>query len=654
MADNDNNFVRSRQRIALVFCFFFVFFCGVVYRAYQLQILGTDRLNQLAQSQHVTRLIESPRRGTIYDRNGNVLALDILMTSVGIHPQQIEDKEKVRQVLLKNTDVTSLALDAKFSSSKKFEYIQRRIPLDNGLAIEKLKLKGIQIEREYRRYYPNKTLAGQVLGAVGYDAKALGGIELTYDKYLRTEMRRDNVERDARGRFFSPLTTSQEAKDIYLSLDKNIQAIAEDFLKENAIKHKVETGFAIVLDVKTGEVLAMANYPEFNPNRYSQYPLDYWKNHAALDVYEPGSTFKAILMASALDSGLVKPTDRFFCENGSYKIGSHVINDHVAYGLLDVQTILQVSSNIGTTKVAQKIGRETFFNFIQALGFGAKTDIGFLGESSGSVRHYKSWREIEFSNMAFGQGLSVTGLQMAKAYAAMANGGHVMKPILVKSVIDMAGDVVLENLSQDVKTVTSPTVAKQLGDMLHLVTQPGGTAAAAHIDGYHAGGKTGTAQKYNSKTGTYDENNYVSSFIGFAPQNEPRILVYVVYDSPHTNGYYGGVVAAPVFKNIAENTLNYLGVVPVFDIKKSVKPLTAVETKSSPKTDSSDVLLMALKNNTVPNFQGLPLRKVLQLMAQTSVKIQADGSGWVVTQEPKPGSALVLGGILKIKLSNPS
>jgi cell division protein FtsI (penicillin-binding protein 3) len=256
--------------------------------------------------------------------------------------------------------------------------------------------------------------------------------------------------------------------------------------------------------------------------------------------------------------------------------------------------------------------------------------------------------------MAFGQGLSVTGLQMAKAYAAMANGGHVMKPILVKSVIDMAGDVVLENLSQDVKTVTSPTVAKQLGDMLHLVTQPGGTAAAAHIDGYHAGGKTGTAQKYNSKTGTYDENNYVSSFIGFAPQNEPRILVYVVYDSPRTNGYYGGVVAAPVFKNIAENTLNYLGVVPVFDIKKSVKPLTAVETKSSPKTDSSDVLLMALKNNTVPNFQGLPLRKVLQLMAKTSVKIQADGSGWVVTQEPKPGSALILGGILKIKLSNPS
>lgn len=653
MADNDNNnFAKSRQRIALVWCFFFVFFCGVVYRAYQLQILGTDRLNQLARSQHVTHLIESPRRGTIYDRNGNVLALDILMTSVGIHPQQIDDKETVRKILLQNTDVTALELDAKLSSSKKFEYIRRRIPLDNGLAIEKLKLKGIQIEREYRRYYPNKTLAGQVLGAVGYDAKALGGIELTYDKYLRTEMRRDNVERDARGRFFSPLTTAQEAKDVYLSLDKNIQAIAEEYLKENAIKHKAEAGFAIVVDVKTGEFLAMANYPEFNPNRYSRYPLEYWKNHAALDVYEPGSTFKTILMAAALNSGSVKPTDRFFCENGSYKIGVNVINDHEAYGLLDVKTILQVSSNIGTTKVAQKIGRETFYNFIQDLGFGVKTGIGFLGESSGYVRNYKSWRDIEFSNIAFGQGLSVTGLQMAKAYSAIANEGRLMKPILVKSVVDMTGNVVLANPPEEVSQVTSKQVAKQLTDMLYLVTQPGGTAAAAHIDGYHAGGKTGTAQKYNTTTKKYDDHNYVSSFIGFAPQNEPRIMVYVVYDSPHANGYYGGIAAAPVFKNIAEKTLSYLGVAPVFDIKKDAVKLAVVE--ESEVTNSTDLLVAALKKNRMPNFQGMPLRKVLKLMDKAPIKIQADGSGWVVAQEPKPGSVLVVDDVLKIKLADPS
>ncbi|HLD43790.1 MAG TPA: penicillin-binding protein 2, partial [bacterium] len=366
-------------------------------------------------------------------------------------------------------------------------------------AIESPKLPGIQISQEYRRFYPNKELAGQLLGAVGYDAKALGGLELTYDQFLRSATTNKSVERDARGKFFSEPDQNLDTHHLYLTIDKNIQTFAETALKKTATKHQAKSGFALVLDVKTGEVLAMANYPGFNPNAYWKYPLDHWKNHAVIDVFEPGSTFKTILMAAALQNRTTKPTDRFFCENGQYQVGKNTINDHSPYGWLDAKTILQVSSNIGVTKIAQKLGRKKFYEFIKEIGFGKEVDVGVSGESAGAVRPYKSWRDIDFSNIAFGQGISVNGLQMTRAYGAIANGGHLFKPFLVKEIVDNSGHSVHKTEPINEKEVLDPTIAGELKQMLHLVTQTGGTSTQAHVPGYLSGGKTGTAQKFDTR-----------------------------------------------------------------------------------------------------------------------------------------------------------
>jgi cell division protein FtsI (penicillin-binding protein 3) len=543
----------------------------------------------------------------------------------------------------------------KLASGKSFVWIERRIPLENGNAIAEAKIKGVQVEHEFRRYYPNKELAGHVLGAVGYDAKALGGLEMAYDQYLKSESQLTQAERDARGKLFTLRDSVDVNHDIHLSLDKNIQYFTEAALTENAVKHGVKNGFAIVMDVRTGDILAMANFPEFNPNSYWSYPQDQWKNHAVIDTFEPGSTFKSILMAAALASGKVNSHDRFNCEGGHLRIGKHTIKDHggSGYGMLSALEILQVSSNIGVTKIAYKIGKEEFYNFIIKLGFGEKTGIGLIGEASGFVRrNFKAWKDIEFSNIAFGQGIAVTGLQMVSAYASFANDGVQMKPRLLKKIVSSKGETLIEEKSTERTRVLSPESSKSLREMLFAVTQPGGTAIAANVEGYFSGGKTGTAQKVDPETRTYATNQYVSSFVGFAPLEKPEIAVYVVYDTPRKNGYYGGVVAAPIFKKISAQTLAYLGVTPDAD---GVPPFKLATKTSTPipaaKKDSEKMIIVkqrkdleaiksALAEKRMPDLEGLSLRAVLKLSREHQVKVNVDGSGYVVKQTPRANEKL--------------
>lgn len=645
---------QLQKKILCVGGFFAFFYLIILGRAYQLQILGNSKLNTLVESQYKTSLLVQPKRGTIYDRNGEALAMDLRVASVAIHPRQLDASEKpvLRETLKKYTSLSYAEIDKKIASTKKFEWVERRIPLENSNALAEKKFKGVQIIDEFRRYYPNKHLAGQLLGAVGYDAKALGGIELQYDRYLKSESKRTQIERDARGQFFRIKNENENTNDLFLTIDINIQHFAEQALAEMAQKHKVKNGFAIVLDVKSGEVLAMANNPSFDPNRYWQFSQEYWKNHAVIDVFEPGSTFKAILMGAALASGKVKSGDTFFCENGSLRIGKNTISDHGAgYGLLTAKRILQVSSNIGVTKIAQKIGKKNFYDFIKELHFGEASPLGITGEGRGSIRNWQNWMDIEFSNIAFGQGVSVTGMQMAAAYNAFANEGEYIGPKLVTKITDSRDRPVFLSEPSERKRVLSPDAAKALKDMLHAVTQPGGTAIQAHVKGYLAGGKTGTAQKVDPLSKSYASNQYVSSFIGFSPLDDPQIVVYVVFDTPRANGYYGGVVAAPAFRNIVENTMGYLGIPPRFVEKDQRLVAQTKNSRGDPAVampegqkiklrTSFDSASASLEQNLMPELKGLSLRTLMQLTHENNISLNVNGNGFVVDQLPKAGAKL--------------
>ncbi|MBU0506778.1 PASTA domain-containing protein [bacterium] len=641
----------QRFKIFAVSIIFVLFYGAIIFRSYQLQILGNAKISNLTKSQYKTSLVQSPHRGTIYDRNGEILALDVLVASVGIHPHKVkkENLERTITVLNEHTKVSQNKLRQILTSDKKFSWVKRRMSLQNSQALEEAKLDGIQIVNEYRRFYPNKELAGQLLGAVGYDAKALGGLELTYDKYLRSAEIKKKVERDARGRLTTAQIDEEKTHNIYLTIDRNIQAFAEEALQQKAIEHKVNWGFAIVSDVTTGEILAMANYPEFNPNAYWKYKQFYWKNHAAIDVYEPGSTFKPFLMAAALEQNIVKPQDRFFCENGRYKIGPNFVNDHHPQGWLTASDIMKVSSNIGMTKISQKVGRKKFYNFIKDLGFGKKLDIGLGGMSSGIVRPYKQWRDIDLSNISFGQGLGVNGLQMMNAYTVIANNGQQLKPYLIKKIISNKGAIALENKPEKQASLLKEEKAKQLHAMLHQVTQAGGTAIQAHVPGYLAAGKTGTAQKFNEELKTYAEHQYLSSFIGFAPLKDPKLLIYVVYDSPSENGYYGGSVAGPVFKTIMGRSLAQLGYIQEQESNENVQ--VAKQTGE----DSKYVPIKKITNNKeIPNLKGLSLRRVMDLTKDLDVQLSITGSGVVQEQWPQAGEELNKNKILKLKLKKHS
>lgn len=551
-----------KLRILVVSVGFVVFLCLILFRSYQLQIADDHRVDKQAKRQYRARLSVQPKRGTIYDRNGKVLAMDLEVASVAVRPPQVKDVEKTVTALAPILSMPPEKIREKVTSSKKFEYIIRGAPQEVEAQIAALKLEGISTEGEYKRFYPNKELAGNLLGAVGLDAKALGGLELAYDEYLKSG-KQDNLvaTKDARGRVFTPVEAQEAQHDLYLTIDSNIQFIAEKYLWENAQKYNVKNGFAIVMEPHSGELLAMANYPPFNPNAYRDYPPEHWKNHAVIDSFEPGSTFKAFIAAAALDSGKIGLNDKFYCENGEYRIGNHVIHDHSRHGYLNITEIIQVSSNIGVTKVAMKVGKEPFYDTITRFGFGANTGLGLPSESRGVLSNVRRWSDLEQSNIAFGQGVAVSGLQMAQAYAALANGGSRMKPLLVSRIVGNGGEVVAEFKPEKIDQIIAPESAKQMTSVLEKVADPSGTGKLAMLEGYAVAGKTGTAQKVDPKTHRYADGQYISSFIGYIPAHDPQYVIYVVYDTPRPE-YYGGTVAAPVFRNIAGYALSYAGVAP--------------------------------------------------------------------------------------------
>ncbi len=556
-------------RATVVALFFMTCLAVIGAKATYLQIYRGSRLAQMAADQYERTSRSSGKRGTIYDRNLTEMAVSIRATSIAAYPLQIEDIRSTAKALAKVLKIDGKKLRQKLASQKSFVWLKRQATPKETEAVKTLKLTGIGFIPEYNRFYPNKTLAAQVLGFTGIDGNGLEGIEFYYDRYLKGVKGHFTILRDALGNGFISADNNLpdiSGNNLILTIDRNIQYISEKALQETVTNFSAKSGIAIVVVPKTGEILALAHFPYFNPNTFADYNRELWRNRAITDPFEPGSTMKTFSATAAVESGGSSPNSIFFCENGAYKIGGNIVHDLGSYGWLSLQQIIKYSSNIGAVKVSEMIGPELLYNTLHDFGFGEKSGIDCPGETAGSLKHFKNWSKLDTAAISFGHGIAVSAVQLIAAVCAIANDGILMKPYLVKEITDQSGKSIHRFEPRKIRRVISPQTAGIVSKMMQTVVTKGGTGVRAALDGYSVCGKTGTTQKINEE-GTYVDGKYIASFIGFTPAKNPEIAVLVIIDEPEEE-YYGGIVAAPAFKKIAHETLNYLNIPPGKDINR--------------------------------------------------------------------------------------
>jgi cell division protein FtsI (penicillin-binding protein 3) len=648
-----------KVRVVFLSCLLFVCFVFVMGRMFQLQVLKKEQLYKLAAQQQHIQIPLVPKRGTVYDSNGDELAVSIEVESVYADARKVVDVEKTARELASILQIDREELKQRLKTHRPFEWVQRKISSKEAERIKALQLPGVSFLNENRRFYPNSQLAAHLIGFVGLDSKGLEGIEFQYDALLNGENHVWTAARDAHGRQIAmgnvPFEKEDHYRNIVLTVDKPLQHITETELDRGVEKWGAKGGMAIAMDPSTGKILAMASYPTFNPNQFIQYRSKSWRNEAISDVFEPGSLFKVFLAAAALEEQVVRPSDSFFCENGSYTVYDRTIHDTSKHGWLTFQQILKFSSNIGASKVGEKMGRERFYRYIAAFGFGEKTRINLPGEGKGIVHHPRYWPPVALDTISFGQGISVTGIQLVTALSAIANGGFLMRPYVVEKTLNEKGEVVQSFQPETIRKVISGATAEKVTALLKATTEKGGTGEGAVPAGYDVAGKTGTAQKVDSLLGGYSETRYTSSFMGFAPSGEPRLALLVVIDEPQ-GGNYGGVVAAPIFKAIMEKVLPYLHVVPRGTM------IVKNELNSAPRKEASEAqpLIDEIKVGkgaetvVMPDLKGLSMRNALSRIEGRGLIIKVSGNGKVVEQTPRPGTVIEKGDICFLKFRSPS
>ncbi|MDA8124457.1 MAG: penicillin-binding transpeptidase domain-containing protein [Deltaproteobacteria bacterium] len=634
-------------RIATLLAFFLVLFVALGSRAFQLQILSSKALKDLAAKQHTQTLQLQPDRGVIFDRNGEKMAASIMADSVCADPSKIGNPAQVAGTLASILHVDKALIQKRLSTEKNFCWVARRIDPEQAALVQEQEIEGIFLIKEPKRFYPNGELAGHLIGFVGLDASGLEGLELKYDRILKGTPEKLFWTRDAKGKRLYPRVekiegVSKESYNLVLTIDNRIQHLVESHLKA-AVKDKgAKGGFAIVMDPRTGEVLALANEMGFDPNNLSSLDPALGKNKAITDCFDPGSTFKPFLVAAALEEGVVKETDKFFCENGNYAIADRVIHEaqNKRHASLTLQEILKYSSNIGSVKVQEKLGKEKFYEYIRNFGFGAKTGIDLPGEVSGLLRPVEKWSRVDAATIAFGQGISVTAIQMITALSAIANQGVLMKPYVVRGLMDRKGDLVQAYHPTAVRQVVSPETAKRLTAILtEVVGAEDGTGKKARIVNVAVAGKTGTSQKYEASRHAYSRERVKTSFMGFFPADNPQLAILVILDEPQRDKW-GGVAAAPVFKEIGEQLLTRfrtnIRVNPVPVEEKTVpdvklRLVTAPAILPQAELEPADTAL-------VPDFRGMTIREVLKKSQEKGLEVQIVGSGWATTQKPAAGT----------------
>jgi cell division protein FtsI (penicillin-binding protein 3) len=616
----------------------------VVVRIVQLTFTESPALAEKARDQHVGRLAVRAQRGLIVDRRGETMASSVECPSVFAHPARIPDPAAVRGPLAAALSLDPSAVAAKLASRSTFVWLKRTVTPREREAIQKLGLDAVGQVTEARRFYPHQRTAAHVLGFTDVDLKGIAGVEVRYDRELRGRPRQVDIERDARGRvmFVDGIddATAFNGATVELTIDMGLQTVAERALERQVRATGARAGTVIVLDPWTGEVLALANVPTFDPNDHTLGSPLAWRNRAISDVYEPGSTFKALLAAAALDYGVARPDEMIFCENGALTVGGRTIHDHGRHGWLTVNEVIKVSSNIGAAKIAERLGRERYGEFLGRFDFPRPSGIDLPGEAGGLLRPASSWKPIELTTVAFGQGVAVTPLQLARAFAAIANGGLLMKPYVGRRAVAPDGRILWERGPTVVRRVMSPETARAVAGMLEGVTQDGGTGTRARVPGLRVAGKTGTAQKVDPGTGHYSPDARIASFVGFLPVEAPRLVILALLDEPRTASY-GGTVAAPVFQEIAAAGMSQLGIPGA---------LTPGEWREV-RADRPAPAVPPSTASGVPSFIGESLLSAVARARELGWMVEVNGTGYVISQVPPPGAAAAPGKALVLGLS---
>ncbi len=606
-------------------------------RAFHLQVLSRDALSARAARQSNLVVRVPSKRGAILDRNGHSLAVSVPVPSVFAIREQVEDRVLTAKVLSKVLKLDRRTLADRLGVGSGFVWLKRRIAPEEAEKVAELDLKGVGIQSEPRRYYPNKGLAAPVLGFVGVD-RGLEGLEYSLEEHLRGGEGERMLVKDALGTSIVPgdqwAMEPSAGSTVQLTIDRTLQHFAEQSLETGARKAGAAGGALIIMETATGRILAMASYPGFNPNNFQNYSSFEYRNRPVNFEYEPGSTFKIVTISGALQEGVYDDKEIIFCQNGKFRVADAVINDSVPHGWLTLRGILRKSSNIGASRVGLAMGSSRLEKYVRDFGFGTRNSLLLPGVRSGSVRAASGWTLVDIANISFGQGLGVTPLQMVNAFNAVASGGILLKPYIISRLSSASGATILENHPTVLRRVLREDIARKMTSMLVSVTSSGGSGVRAAIPGYLVAGKTGTAQKFSREEGAYSRSDFVASFAGFAPADNPVITAIVVLDRPKEN-IYGGVVAAPVWAEVVSKSLKYLGVEPGLPGDRKDPGL-----ESKPETVIAKITgeaKMPPERTVMPDLTGMTLREALASLSGFETSVDVSGSGVVVSQKPPVG-----------------
>jgi len=643
-----------RTRVLMLAAILTIAFGGLTCRLGWLMIVKHGELTQLAERQYSRTVVLRAQRGPIVDRLGGALATSTATESLFVQPRSVGDPVRVAARLAPVIGLPEPEVHAALTSARPFVWLRRKLPPMVTEQIRTLREPGLGFLPEPLRLYPNRELGAHVLGFEGAEG-GLEGVERAFNGELAGVPGKAIVGRDALGREVAAqhvLQAPQPGHGVMLTIDRTIQYIAEREIDAAYRRTHAKAAVALVLEPRSGDILAMAMRPTFNPNTFLDVPsAEHWRNRAVTDPFEPGSTFKAILAAAALEESVVRPDDQIYAENGKITLAGTTIRDWKKYGWLTFAEVLQNSSNVGSIKVGLALGRERYHRYMRAFGFGAPTGVGLAGESRGLLRDPQRWSLLSLPTMSIGQEISVTALQLVAAFGAIANDGTLMQPRLVRSTFDVEGREMRRFEPQAVRQVVSPDTARTLAGLLTRVVESG-TGRFAAIPGYAVAGKTGTAQKLDPATKRYSHAPGVLSFVGFAPADEPRFVMLVMLDEPR-NEKWGSEAAAPIFGAIGREVLRYLEVPP-----RDTPPVQIVTGPSSETATTARVRLVSTAEvvepdgtRRMPDLAGKTLRQALGTLEPLRVEVRLAGQGRVVRQAPAPGEPLEPGAVARLTLA---
>ncbi len=557
---------KSRKRAVVIITIIFFGFVVILFRLVNLMIFDHEKLSERAAQQYIREKTLTPQRGVMWDRNMKEMATNIETDSLYAVPSSIKDVSSLSSrvapiIKVSAGEINDLLLRKK---EKSFAWISRRMDMETSHKLNALRESfhdgEIGFVTESKRYYPKGQVASHILGFANIDDKGIAGLELTYNDYLKGEVKSVSVGMDARGNsLVSDVKEAVPGHNIILTIDEVLQYIVERELTNAMQERKAKASVAIMMNPMTGEILALANRPTYDPNFPAAANGEEKRNRAITDLYEPGSTMKSILASAALEEKAVRLNDMFDVSRGTILVAGKTIHDVHRHGVLNFQEVIKKSSNVGTVKIGMRLGASKYYEYLNNFGFGKKTGIDFPGEVNGILRNVKNWSGTSLACMSIGQEIGVTPLQMLNAYSVIANGGLLMRPYIVSEIISPDGKVIKRNSPTEERRVISKTTAAAMREILKTVVEEGGTAQRASVKGNLVAGKTGTAQIFDPKIKQYSKNRFVSSFVGFAPADNPKVALIVVIYEP-VGQTYGGLVAAPVFKNIIEHTFSYLDI----------------------------------------------------------------------------------------------